>query len=313
MHNSVVASGYLVVDLLKAGNKLAASPGGTASNVANGLRSLGWQSSIAGTVGQDPAGHFFRGVLAVDGIAVTELAEEDNWTTPVIIQVEERGDHRWVFSCPHCGTRFAKHRPPSEVAAKELVSRAPAPKVFFFDRVSRYTVALAEAWRASGTCIVFEPSTLGRAALFERAVSLSHVVKYSDARSRDFESMLAEANSVLVRTSGSNGASYRAGSSRPWVDVPTQTLPQIVDSAGAGDWTTAGFVNELGADGDVLGSLGSERELEIALEAGVRLGAESCNWMGFRPPDWEVPGEFRDVSADFYCPLLNAPHRALVS
>lgn len=196
-----------------------------------------------------------------------------------------------------CGARFAKHRPSEVAYAASTVQQLPAPDVFFFDRVSLFTIELARRWKEVGSLVFFEPAGLGRPALFDRAVDVSDVVKYSAERAPAFADRLPTGPTTLIETLGPEGARVRFDGI--WTDVPGHPVAALVDSAGAGDWTSAGIIDALFTSG--------EQDWERALAAGQRLGADACGWAGVRPePATSVTGGFEA----FGCPRVLSEGRA---
>lgn len=302
---SVVSSGYFVVDLISRRDGFLASPGGTASNIASALHSLGWNGSIAGAIGDDPAGRYFVDVLTKDGLGTSNVRLHADWTTPVIVQVDNGTDHRWLFKCPHCGRRFARHRPPSQDETATVLNEQ-VPSVFVFDRLSRFTIHLAKVWKEAGSLIFFEPSALGRPQLFDEAAELADVVKYSSARSSEFEARLESVAAIQVKTLGVDGAIWKESGGAEWNAVSIEPALMFVDSVGAGDWTSAGFLDSLfRANGSWSELISSASAVAEAVQSGIRLGARACEWEGFRPSSWNLPSESVVTSPRFYCPYLS--------
>lgn len=298
----LVSSGYTTVDVLTNGS-LRVAPGGTATNVARAVNSMNWETAIVGRVGDDPPGNFLSEKLSAIGIDTRELRSSRLWTTPVLVQEAHRGDHRWRFRCPVCNTRFASHRPPPHSEVRDVTQSIGTPHVFFFDRASRYTVALAERWAQEGAFIVFEPSTLGVAALFDEAAELADLLKFSGQRAEAFGSRLRQHSGAMVETLGSAGVRYRAAGSDSWVTVPPNPVPDFVDSAGAGDWTTAGLLSHLVDErGDV--QIG---RLHEAIVEGQELGAKACGWEGVFPDAMDA---FQVGFEEFACPRVIRKHEA---
>lgn len=299
----IVTSGYSTVDIIRNG-VIEAAPGGTAVNVAAALATLGWDASVVGTVGSDPTGDFLRDALRTAGVSVSHLRQDKRWVTPVVLQERQRNDHSWRFSCPICGARFAKHRPSPVSHASELLSQLSHPDVFMFDRTSLFTLELATEWSKQGTLIVFEPAALGRPSLFDRAADVADVIKFSTDRSVDFEERLAAVDASLIRTLGRYGAEYRARGQSEWARMPAPSVAQVVDTAGAGDWTTAGFLDTAVNSS---GKWGSKNVLEEAVARGQEFGARACTWEGVRP---EKPLTFeREAFEQFACPAEVARRR----
>jgi fructokinase len=295
----IISSGFSTVDTLVEHGHVSAAPGGTAVNVARALRAQGWRSDVVGTVGTDPTGQFLRRELGISGVGVSNLVEDSRWITPVIVQERRGGDHHWRFTCPTCGAKFAKHRPTSPSRAAAIASLVGTPDVFFFDRSSLFTLALAEIWAAQGALIFFEPAGLGRPHLFDRAVAVAQVVKFSAERLASFESHLPAKGTLLVETLGAQGMRFRLPTGTVWHCNGSNPVQNMVDSAGAGDWATAGLLDGLfDAEGSLAGF--SLRKVNHAIAEAQRLGALACEWQGAYPEGF-VPVPGNDFES-FACP-----------
>jgi fructokinase len=294
----VVTSGFAAVDVVVNGG-VSASPGGTAVNVASILARLGWASEVVGTVGDDPAGDLLIRTLQTEQVGTQHLRRFARWSTPIVVQERHRNDHAWRFSCPVCGARFAKHRPSEVSYATTVAKQMPTPNVFFFDRASLFTIELARLWKTAGSLVFFEPAGLGRPALFGRAVGVADVVKYSSERAPAFADQLSSVSTALIETLGKNGARIRIGGR--WKSVPGNRVSRLVDSAGAGDWTSAGII-------DALVDARGGSDLTAAVAKGQRLGADACGWEGVRPEAAErIEGGFER----FGCPRTLAADSAI--
>ena len=113
--------------------------------------------------------------------------------------------------------------------------------VFFFDRVSRGALTVAQAARERGAVIVFEPSAVGDPRLFHEAWALAHVVKYSHERLRDIadlEFAPGERDGVVVeietlgRGRGALPKLVAAGETRGWVTMSAFCQSEVRDAAG---------------------------------------------------------------------------------
>jgi fructokinase len=158
--------------------------------------------------------------------------------------------------------------------------------VFFFDRVSRGTIELAQAARAAGALVVFEPSGRSDAKLFAEALGIAHVIKYSTDRLRGLDGpVTTESPWLEIRTMGSAGLQFRDlrdGRSSDWVVLPAVSASSVVDSCGAGDWCTAGFIVGLGRHGAAGLASASVESIADALAYGQQLAAWNCGFEGAR-------------------------------
>lgn len=235
---NVLSSGYIALDLISYKARLAHRAGGTATNVVANLAFLGWEAAVVGVVGDDRAGRMMLRDLNRSQVDTSALEARSGVETPLVLHEIYDTGHRFRFHCPSCGRRFPKYRPLTEEAASSLCETLAVPDVFFFDRANHGTACLAEFFRDSGSLVVFEPSTAGREA--ERCFKAAHVVKYSTERADAVVPMLKDISPVLqlvTKGAGGIGACLR-GKEFDLAGFPAS----VIDSAGAGDWTTAGFL-----------------------------------------------------------------------
>ncbi|AZS44407.1 Fructokinase [Microbacterium oleivorans] len=302
---ALFSAGFATVDArLDIDGRVELNAGGTALNVARATAALGHRSGLVGTIGEDPAGKLIRRVLSEDLMNVAGLTLDPEWRTPVLLQVPGRGDHAWRFTCPDCGTRLPKFRPSPPEKLSAILRILPPPRVLLFDRVSRFSLSLAEAWRRQGTFIVFEPAALGREGLFRRALGVSHLVKFSSSRASEFRDALKLAAVPQIETMGAAGVRWRMPHSNQWSEQPSFETPHVVDTAGAGDWTTAGTLAALHRSTPLGQNELSDGSLAEALFEGQRFGAQACTWRGpFAKVDSEIA---RATFEDFACPRVHA-------
>lgn len=276
--------------------------GGTCGNVLAALSYLGWRAAPIGRLGADTAADAITTDLEQSGVETGWIEHDVGRESARIAQhITERPGcpvrHRFAFSCPVCGAAFPKYRPPRweqyEAAIAAPSEGGMIPDVFFFDRVSPAILAMAEAFRAGGALVYFEPSAVGRLTDFRRALELCHVVKYAHDR---LDAALAALGGlgrltrrrprVEVETLGHEGLRYRVNDGtrrgRIWRHQPAFRVTELRDAAGAGDWCSAGLLYQLGwrcgADAEVL----SEDAVAHALTFGQALAALNCQHVGPR-------------------------------
>jgi fructokinase len=213
-------------------------------------------------------------------------------STPVIIERITHGPdgkprHSFSWRCSGCGNPFPGYKAVLATAAEELAPRIGKADVFFFDRVSAGAIHLAQSCSALGALVVFEPSGIGNPVQFRQAWAVADVVKYSHERLSDLPEVgVSEGPRLQVETLGEAGLRYRfrphGGRGQEWVESPAFTVDQLRDSAGAGDWCTAGLIHHLGQYG-VAGFLemGTD-DVRDALRFGQGMAAWNCQFEGAR-------------------------------
>lgn len=274
---SVIAAGYLPLDIVAYQKKVWHAAGGTAGNVAAILGFLGWEASIIADVGDDIAGGRVRRDLQKANVNTQYIRRVRGLSTPRLIHHIDPGGHGYRFGCPACGQRFPTSRPLRTDRALELIATVEqVPDVFFFDRLNAGTLLLAEHFHAEGSRVVFEPSRPSRPELLKRIAPIAQVIKYADDRLGDLDFQPACPRRAQIVTAGPHGARYRLGEGA-WHLSPAFAYP-VVDAGGAGDWTTAGLVHALPTGSGPL----AVRAVGDALRWAQALAAVSCGSPGAR-------------------------------
>ena len=202
--------------------------------------------------------------------------------------------------------------------AEQVVTAIGGSNVFFYDRVSRGVLNVARGLRERGAVIVFEPSSVGDPRLFHEAWTLAHIVKYSHERLRDIADLAfepGERDGVLleIETLGRAGARYQSrlphARTRGWVTMKAFSQSTVKDTAGAGDWCTAGLLDRL-ARGGLLELLKTTRSrLKDAVRYGQALAAWNCRFEGARGGMYELSraGFIQEVEEVLMGQVLQAP------
>jgi fructokinase len=171
-------------------------------------------------------------------------------------------------------------------AAKKIVSQFGAPKVFFLDRVSRGALILAKACAELGALIFFEPSGFGEPRLFKEAYAMAHVLKYSHERVRSSHGIANSGPFLEIETLGAEGLRYRSkikgARSNGWEQLEAYEILDLKDTAGAGDWCSAGIIHKLAQKG-LNGLLQTRKsQLQEAFRFGQALATWNCSYEGAR-------------------------------
>jgi len=288
-----IGTGLITLDVVLGSNKdnvAQTFAGGTCGNVLTILSYLKWNSyPLARLTNDSAATHVVRD-LRTWNVKLDFISLEPSVDTPIIIQEVKknlRGEPypKYSLTCPSCGAWLPTYRAVLSNTVKEIFDDLPVPQVFFFDRLSRGALDLARRFSEQGSLIYFEPSGVGNEAHFQEAVRLSHIVKYADDRGRAFHSFTDKSPLLLeIETCGKEGLKYRSSKfskSTQWKRVASFPS-EISDTAGAGDWFSAGLISSLGSKGlNGLISSSSDEVLQ-ALQFSQALASWSCGFRGAR-------------------------------
>lgn len=284
----------VIVDTERAGHPVLAA-GGTCGNVLTALSFLGWACYPVARLNGDAASRLLQEDLARWNVLLDFATQLPSAATPIILQTIRRQangtpTHSFSLVCPACQSWFPRFLPVRKESASVVLEHieghsADAPQVFFFDRVSRGALTLAEKLAARGAVVMFEPSGKGNPSLFQEAMDVAHIVKYSHQRMPTLAegSVRSGVCQLEIETQGADGLRYRSPhTSWSWKGRDALSGPPTVDTAGAGDWCTAGLLSTLAAGGLDRFLTTTEDELERAIAKAQAAAAIACAFPGAR-------------------------------
>lgn len=261
--------------------------GGSTGNVLSILAFLGWESLPLVNLGRDHVGATIHREFTKLGANMRHVRLDRGLTSPMLYQFagEPCGAPRYSFACPVCGQTRRFNENLVDSGGDEFLRCAAESNVFFFDRVTTGTVRMAQAARAGGAFVFFEPSSISAdRSLFDAALSCAHVVKYSADRIRESLDHRLCLGFIEIQTLGARGLRFRKYSLAPdWIELPALHTNSVADTSGAGDWCTAGFLHALFAScgGNEFGELGYN-EIYRSLRLGQSIAALSVGHVGAR-------------------------------
>ena len=294
-HGVVLGTGLLALDIVMSdvsGEQQKQWAGGTCGNVLIALAYLGWKAEPVARLRSGLAAKRILIDLREWGVSDRFISVSPEGSMPVIFEKITQGlgnvpRHSFSWRCPDCGNQFPGFKSVLTSVAEEVAQRVGPLQVFFFDRATPASILLAKSCAKQGALVVFEPSSIGNTLHFRQAWEIAHIVKYSHERLRELpEIAVARSPLLQIETLGEAGLRYRKGSrgrrGGEWIKVNAFKVDVIRDTAGSGDWCTAGLIDCCGRGGkERFLSLGDE-ELESALHYGQALAAWNCGFEGAR-------------------------------
>lgn len=288
-NNIAVGAGLISLDvLIWDGQSFPVSyyVGGTCGNVMMILSYMGWESYPIARLDNTKDGHRVLADMERHNVH-TDFVSTSDGKTPVIVQrnfITKDGVPTHKFeSRNNMGRFYLDFKPLTLKQANEVIEKINiVPKVFFFDRVSPSILKLATVFKEKGSVIFFEPSSRGgNVKLFNQCVEVADIVKFSEQRFKDTQQFDAFVDKLFIQTQGAKGLSYRLNSG--WKHLESVANDNVVDTAGAGDWTAAAFISEVFKNNDIKSiSHLSASDIEKALSAAQKVGAISCSYEGAR-------------------------------
>ena len=290
MHNNIaVGAGLISLDVLIWEGKLIPVGyyvGGTCGNVMMILAHMGWESYPIARLDETKDAQRIKEDMLNHNVHIDFVSTGDG-KTPVIVQrnfINKDGVPTHKFeSRNNIGRFYLDFKSLTLKQANEVIDKIDfVPKVFFYDRVSPAILKLASVFKEKGSIIFFEPSSRGgNVKMFNKCVEVSDIVKFSDQRIKDAHQFDDLKDKLFIQTQGANGLSFCLNTE--WIHLEPIMNDNVVDTAGAGDWTAAALINELYKDKEVkeIKSL-TLAGLKSALNQAQKVGAKSCSYEGAR-------------------------------
>jgi fructokinase len=309
----VIGTGLVALDVvipsgLESDPQLRA--GGTCGNVLTALSYLGWGSYPIARLSEDGASKLVASDLQQWGVHLDFVTFDDDGSTPVIVQHIRNSKtgtptHSFSRKCPCCGAILPWYKALRVADVTGIAPKLPKPQVYFFDRTSRGALVLARQASERGAIVFFEPSASSEPKHLEEALELAHIVKLSSDRLNGNESVLTAVKpKIIIETRGSTGLRLRLTNSErerggiKWHEMSPLPVDSLRDTAGAGDWCSAGIIHMLGA-------MGAKGLADVTLEEtrqAVRVGQAMASWTcGFNGPRG---GMYVTEKADFQRSIL---------
>ena len=126
-------------------------PGGLASIALVAAARLGARAKVIARIGDDENGVYIRGVLAGEGVDVSQLlVEPDSESHVSVILVDEASGDRSIITRPPTGSAIS----PTEISREQIT----AARVLFVDTISDATMQAASWAREAGMTVVLDPA-----------------------------------------------------------------------------------------------------------------------------------------------------------
>lgn len=283
-YGQVVGTGLVALDRIHVDDQepLFEELGGSCGNVLISLAMLGWPVAPLLRLGKDHIGARLKRDLCLAGADTQLIGFDTDVRSPVIIEFLDlaSSSHRFSMVCPSSLERFGNFQPITrqelELARRAISSCA----VFYADRVSDTICEAMEVAASGGAIIHFEPSEISNQELFERALSLAHIFKYSADRLNPDVAFGLRPGAFGIVTAGSSGLQVHHNGS---VDSCKAIDAELVqDTCGAGDMVTLGIIDTIMRNRDRGPSTLSLPVVLSGVRSGQRLAAANCAYIGAR-------------------------------
>ncbi|HMT54097.1 MAG TPA: PfkB family carbohydrate kinase [Saprospiraceae bacterium] len=265
--------------------------GGSCGNVLTILSFFDWEAFPLARLKENNASKQLITDLKRWNVNTKMISQTLDGSTPIIIQkirMDKNGNskHDFQFKNPETREWLPSYKPILGKSVNALITKIPKASVFYFDRVNRSSIDLAKYYKEQGSLIYFEPSSLTENKQFHECIELAHIIKFSNERIKDYSSILDKQRVPLeIVTFGKDGIQYRYShklNANEWISLPSYETSKVVDTAGSGDWFSAGLISILGKNGVITFEKCTDAEIRQALDFGQAFGALNCYFEGAR-------------------------------
>ena len=256
---SCLGIGFFTLDIIvRKEQPLLDSPafadvGGSCGNVLGILGYLGWAVAPVVRLGSDiPSRMFLQKFKALRG-DLSCVVHGNGDDLPIIIEYIKSKNgvisHSFSVFNPKKGvSRFPGYR---AVTLKQLEAMGiPTSKfdVVYMDRLSPSCISVARQMSEAGSCVFVEPQRVS-AEDMARVIPYANIIKASEGKLPYIDQLRAHGSRsiLIIETLGKQGLRYRlvtaARKAEEWTHLSATRHSSVVDTAGAGDWTTAGLIS----------------------------------------------------------------------
>jgi fructokinase len=293
----VAGTGFTALDRVYADGDLADEAlGGSCGNVLVSLAMLHRHVAPLLALGDDDTGKRLIDEFMQAGATIRYITRRADLRSPVLAQELDTasGRHDFSFVCPETREDLPRYQPISETELAVALPMLMNCSVFYADRLSGNILEAMRAAAAAGAVIFFEPSDFEESELFEEALQLATILKYSEDRLGE---RLADrlADCVRIITYGAAGLEVRDRGEVIWCEAID--APVVLDTCGSGDMVSVGVIDWLLTMQFKTACLKAADLLE-GIVAGQRLAAENCAFAGAR-------GLFKKRGANYVREILN--------
>jgi fructokinase len=283
-HVDVAGTGFTVLDRVYAKRQKAFEAlGGSCGNVLVSLAMLRRSVFPLLALGDDTVGNLLVEEFVRSGADTRYISRRLGVSTPILAQWldPDAGQHSFSFICPETEIELPRYCSVDESEVEEAKPALSSCAVFYTDRLNHSTFQAMQTAAQSGSIVFFEPSSIEDDELFDRAVALSSIIKYSAERlSHRVTTRNLKDGAIAVVTHGAGGLEVWQEGKNMW--CAAIKAPLVRDTCGSGDMVSVGIIDWILTNRRRGGAEPSLYDFQSGVVAGQRLAAINCAYTGAR-------------------------------
>ena len=318
----VLGAGFTGIDLIKGMTQSSISLGGTAANVLTILSQLGFETTLLTAEYAGELGDWYKNALQVRQITPIYFQKSKKCLSVIIEDINHDNNvHFFRTSCSKCKSSFINVILPSDEKIKKLPSEINECNLLFYDRFSSGINYVANINQKGWN--MYEPNAFRLYTNLLNGCRSSDIVKFSTERIPDkicnqlLNDLVDTRVKITIVTMGQKGLKFtikKNGGWGEWNYFSSIKNKNIVDTAGAGDWLTAGFLYELLSEYPKAQNVGQEKIAEKIKRAQL-LATAACDFVGAQGMLKEPKGveQLRLITGKDICLIKDKPIKNRIS
>ena len=280
----VAGTGFAVLDRVYSKREKAFEAlGGSCGNVLISLAMLQRSVFPLLALGDDDVGNWLVEEFVRAGADTRYISRRFGMSSPVLAQWldPDAGQHSFSFVCPETEAELPHYCSIDEFEVDGARPALSACAVFYMDRLNHSTFRAMQTAAASGSVVFFEPSAIDDDELFDRAVALCSILKYSAERlSSKLAGRKLKHGVIEIVTHGSAGLEVKQSGKHVW--CAAIKAPLVKDTCGSGDMVSVGVIDWMLTNYPRGAAESSLQDFLPGVVAGQRLAAINCAYVGAR-------------------------------
>ncbi len=267
--------------------------GGSVANVTCNLAHLGWDTYPMARLGQSSVAHQIICDLWRYGVDTRLITTSEDGGTYIKVSlhtfdadgVPENKFGQLVYHSRRCDvdgnyTQNARLVPVRKLDVASMLSQLDfTPLVLFYDSGTAGCKETAKVLKNKGSVLFFEPTDRYDPYL-SQCIGMCDIFKFSCKNITDLRGLNVDwSQKLVIQTLGADGARFNLRNSG-WVSVSPVANDYVIDTEGAGDITTAVFLNRLALLGTLRVDDMTADMVYQALSEAMKYGSYSTSFLG---------------------------------